>query len=70
MASDTKGLEKQLREQMFHWHARITDTKISENANGDVEYEINFVSDRLLSYEDIHRFFVSNEDIKDVSIKQ
>lgn len=70
VASDTKGLEKQLREQMFHWHARITDTKISENANGDVEYEINFVSDRLLSYEDIHRFFVSNEDIKDVSIKQ
>ena len=70
VASDTKGLEKQLREQMFHWNARITDTKISENANGDVEYEINFVSDRLLSYEDIHRFFVLNEGIKDVSIKQ
>ena len=71
VAQNSSGFEKRLREQMFQWHARVVDTRITENLNGEAEYEINFVSDRLISYEDIHRFFLSNkESIRDLMIKQ
>lgn len=70
VAKSTKTLEKDLQQQLFQWRARVINTKVAENEKGQVEYEITFTSDRIIAYEDIHRFFTVNEGITDVSIKQ
>jgi len=69
IAKDAAGLEKDLSEQLLQWHARISDTKMYENEKGEVEYEIHFTSERVLSYEEIHRFFKQHQEVKGVATR-
>ncbi len=68
-AKDTAKLEKDLTEQLRQWKARISDTKVYENEKGEVEYEIHFTSDRVLSYEEIHQFFRLHHDVQGVATR-
>ena len=69
-AKDTAKLEKDLTEQLRQWKARISDTKVYENEKGEVEYEIHFTSDRVLSYEEIHQFFRLHHDVQGVATRE
>lgn len=69
-AKDLETLEKDLQSQLFHWHARVADTKVSENEKGEVEYEIHFTTDRVLSYEEIHKFFKRHNDVQGVAVRE
>lgn len=69
IAKDPARLEKDLQEQLRQWRARISDTKVYENEKGEVEYEIHFSSDRVISYEEIHKFFKLHEDIQGVAVR-